>query len=392
MRPPAVLMGNPAFRALWASRVISFAGDGAAAVALVVLAADAHGPLGVSLLLFAQAAPRFLGPVAGALVDRVEQRALMRACELGQAALVAVIAITLPPFPVVLVLVAAMSGLVTLFTPAGRSAVPALVAPEQRMSANALLGMAHNLDLALGGLLGGVLVAAVGVRGALLVDAGSFVVSALLLAFVPRLHPVRDGDGERFVAAVRGGLAYARRTPVVRAWLIAIFAIVALAGIDNVALVFVAREVLDAGPDGYGLLVAAFGAGMLIASAALAMWRRPLDTVRLSVAAIALSGIGNAATGLAPNVAAAAGGQGVGGVGNAIQNVASDTHLQERVPREMLGRVFGLIGTAAQAGQVAALGLAVLALEFVSPRVVFVASGVAILLVAGWLARVLRRA
>lgn len=392
MRLPPVLVHNPAFRALWASRVISFAGDGAASVALVVLAADAHGPLGVSLLLFAQAAPRFLGPVAGAIVDRVEQRALMRACELGQMALVAAIAVTLPPFPVVLVLVAAMSGLVTLFTPAGRSAVPALVDPAQRMSANALLSMAHNLDLALGGLLGGILVATAGVRGALLVDAGSFLVSAALLAFVPRLHPHRDGDGESFAASVRAGLSYARRSRIVRAWVIAIFAIVALAGIDNVALVFVAREVLDAGPGGYGLLVAAFGAGMLAASAALAAWRRDLDAVNLSVAAIALSGIGNAVTGLAPNLPVAAVGQGVGGVGNAIQNVAADTHLQDHVPREMLGRVFGLIGTVAQAGQLAALGLAVLALEFFSPHVVFVASGVAILLVAGWLGRVLRRA
>lgn len=87
---------------------------------------------------------------------------------------------------------------------------------------------------------------------------------------------------------------------------IAIFAIVALAGIDNVALVFVAREVLDAGPGGYGLLVAAFGAGMLAASAALAAWRRDLDAVNLSVAAIALSGVGNAVTGLAPNLPVAA--------------------------------------------------------------------------------------
>ena len=53
MRLPAVLVENSAFRALWLSRVISFAGDGAAAVALVLLAADAAGPAGVSLLLLA---------------------------------------------------------------------------------------------------------------------------------------------------------------------------------------------------------------------------------------------------------------------------------------------------------------------------------------------------
>lgn len=392
MRLPPVLIENPAFRALWASRVISFAGDGAASVALVVLAADAHGPVGVSLLLLAQAIPRFFGPVAGALVDRVEQRALMRACELGQLVLVGAIAVTLPPFPVVLALAAGMAALVTVFQPAGRSSVPALVVPAQRLSANALLSLAANLELALGGLLGGILVTTAGVRGALLVDAASFGVSALLLAFVPRLPPHGDRGRESFTASVRGGLAHARTAPIVRALVIATFVIVALAGIDNVALVFVAREALGAGPDGYGLLVAAFGAGMILASATLAMRRGTVDSIRLIVVAIGLSGVGNAVTGLAPNVPVGAAGQGIGGGGNGIHNVASDTLLQERVPREMLGRVFGLLGTAAQAGQVAALGLAVLLLEITSPRVVFVLSGVGILLVAGWLAGVLRRA
>ncbi|MCB0872331.1 MAG: MFS transporter [Thermoleophilia bacterium] len=392
MRLPAVLVENSAFRALWLSRVISFAGDGAAAVALVLLAADAAGPAGVSLLLLAQAIPRFFGPVAGAVVDRVEQRRLMRVCELGQLGLVAVIAVTLPPFPVVLALAAGMSVLVTLFTPAGRSSVPALVASDQRLSANALLGLAHNLELALGGLLGGALVAAVGVRGALILDAATFAVSAMLLTFVPRLPPHEGHRAEAFFATVWGGLVYARTAPVVRTLAIAIFVIVALAGIDNVALVFVARETLGAGPDGYGILVAGFGVGMILAAGALVFRRRPLDPVRLTVIATGLSGIGNLATGLAPNVAAGAAAQGVGGVGNGFQNVATDTLLQERVPREMLGRVFGLIGTAAQVGQVAALAIAAVALEFFSPRAVFVVSGAAILVVTGLLGRMLSRA
>ena len=138
--------------------------------------------------------------------------------------------------------------------------------------------------------------------------------------------------------------------------------------------------------------MAGFGVGMILAAGALVFRRRPLDPVRLTVIATGLSGIGNLATGLAPNVAAGAAAQGVGGVGNGFQNVATDTLLQDRVPREMLGRVFGLIGTAAQVGQVAALAVAAVALEFFSPRAVFIASGLAILVVTGLLGRMLSRA
>lgn len=122
-------MAFPAFWWLWASRVVSFTGDGIANVALVFLAADLYGVPEVSVMLLTQSLPGFLGPLAGAIVHRVEQRRLILVCELGQAALVAAIALATPPFPVALGLAAARSALVALFAPAGRSAVPAQVAP-----------------------------------------------------------------------------------------------------------------------------------------------------------------------------------------------------------------------------------------------------------------------
>ena len=68
-----------AFRVLWWSRAISFAGDGVGRTALVLYAAT-HGATAVSLVLLAIALPRFLGPLAGALADRFDQRRLMAVC------------------------------------------------------------------------------------------------------------------------------------------------------------------------------------------------------------------------------------------------------------------------------------------------------------------------
>jgi MFS family permease len=69
------------------------------------------------LLLLAETLPRLLGPFAGTLADRAEGRRFMILCDLGQAALIGCVALLLPPFPVLVALVAGASVLSTLFFP-----------------------------------------------------------------------------------------------------------------------------------------------------------------------------------------------------------------------------------------------------------------------------------
>ena len=102
----------PAFRRLLVARTISHIGDGIALIALVLMVqgGQVQGARGtgtsVGALLLATSIPRFLGPLAGAIVDRVEQRSLMVTCDLGQAAIFGTIAWLDPSFPVLLGLVA----------------------------------------------------------------------------------------------------------------------------------------------------------------------------------------------------------------------------------------------------------------------------------------------
>jgi MFS family permease len=140
-----LLRGEPRFARLWAAKAVSHLGDGAALVALVVYVQQAQGrgvAVAVSALLLAGTLPTLLGPLAVALVDRVDQRRLMLGAQAGQAVLYGAMAAVLPPFPVLLVLVAAASLLATLFAPAGRSVVPSLVPPGDLVRANSWMGMA----------------------------------------------------------------------------------------------------------------------------------------------------------------------------------------------------------------------------------------------------------
>ena len=145
-----LLLRNPVFGRFWVARVFSYLGSYVTITALTLYVSNVSGPLAVTLLMLSLSLPRLLGPFAGTLVDRVDQRRLMLFCDLGEASLIGVAALFLPPLPVLILLIACASVLSTLFFPAGRSAVPALAGEEDLSSANALLGSALNLSITTG--------------------------------------------------------------------------------------------------------------------------------------------------------------------------------------------------------------------------------------------------
>jgi MFS family permease len=374
-RRTRLLRDTGGFRALWLSRSVSFTGDGIGRTALVLTTAR-DGPAAVSLVLLASTLPRFLGPLAGALADRVEQRRLMAVCELGQAAAFGLVAVLLPPLPLLLPLVAAASVFATAFLPAGRSAVPALVPAQHLGRANAMLGTAFNLQVAVGPALGGLTVGLGGSRPAFALDAAMFVLSAALLTRLPKLPPQPGaGDAAGLWVTTLDGLRYAAQAPVPRAVIISVLLVVSFAGIDNVALVFLVEGDLGGSATGYGLVLACFGLGMLAVSLGLGLLRSPLSAGLLLVGGTTATATGTALTALAPTVAVAALTQALAGAGNGSENIAGDTLVQRLVPRHLLGRVFGATSTAAQVGAAVAYLVAGPLLTVIDPRVAFLVAG-----------------
>lgn len=382
---------SPTFRRLWLARTFSNVGDGVAFVALVLLVhnRDKTG-LAVGSLLLVQAIPRFLGPVAGTVADRVEQRALMIACDLTNAALFGAIAFWTPSLPILLVLACASSCVDTLFSPAGRSALPALVSRDDLLQANAWLGTSFNLQLALGPMIGGAIVLALGPGGALAVNTASFLVSAVILSRLPPLRSVDDEVQQGFLTTGVEGLRFAWRTPVVRAVILALFFAVAFAAMDNVALVFLVRDTLGGGPLAFGLLSAAYGVGMVAASAGLSLRQFGISAGAIFLLGWFFSGVGILATGLAPLLVVGGIGQVVAGLGNGAENIGVETLIQRIVPRALLGRTFGVASTAAFGGSTLAYAVSGFLLDLTSPRTVFVIGGsgvLAVTLVLGAFAR-----
>jgi hypothetical protein len=225
-------------------------------------------------------------------------------------------------------------------------------------TANSAVGFGTNGAEAVGPLIAAVLFPLVGVRGVLLADAASFVLSALLLTGLPSLPAASSGDTERpsLLHDAKTGLGYILTTPAIRIICLGFCAVVAFNGVDDVALVLLAKETFQAGDSAVGLLLGAVGVGLFVGYLVLARYGMRASMAVLLIVGFGISSVGNLLTGLAWAVTAAVGMQAVRGLGIAAMDVASSTLLQRMVPERLLGRVFGnlygAVGVAAAASYV----------------------------------------
>lgn len=245
------------------ARLISLAGTSAAFTALFFLLFDrTHSANWVSAALLVTFGARgFLTPIAGSLGDRFDRRRVMIASDLLGAVCFSSLALTRSP-AALLVLAFLASVAESPFFPAASGAVPNLVPSEQLAWANSTIAFGTNVGYLAGPALGGILVASVGPTAVFLLNAGSFVVSALLVASVRRPFSGPRGP-EDLHRGIRAGFVYMLHEPTLRTMTMA-FAVFAVA----VGSVLVAELPLatsfGAGATGYGLLSSCFGVGAMI--------------------------------------------------------------------------------------------------------------------------------
>jgi MFS family permease len=366
---------------LWTARLVSYIGDGIATVALVLLVSHGHPATAVGGLLLAESIPAFLAPVLGAVADRADRRRAMIVCELGQALLYGTIAAWLPPYAGLLALVALATLLSRTFSAASKSAIPALVERDQLMQANALINTVFNLQVALGPLIGGLLVALSGSQLAIGIDAASFLASGLIMLALPPIPRARVSADEGLFNDIREGLVYVRRDPLLRLLVVTMLAFVLFASLDNVAVVFLVRDVLAGSSFAYGAAMAAFGVGMIIGALGLVRRWSAVHPATIVLVGMLFTASGNLLVGVAPVIGLVIVFQSLAGVGNGVGLVGEDTLLQQRVPEHLLGRVFGALAAALFLGNTIAYAAGGVLVDVTSPRTALIASGIAVFLV-----------
>lgn len=354
------------------AKSVSWLGDEVAVIALILLLqSSGRGALAVAGLLIANALPIVvLSGVVGRVVDRVDNRVLLVASSLAQAALCTVLAFVSAP-AAVLVLVALLGAGQGINSATWTALVPSIVGVENVPRAMGRTQVGMTLAGIVSPVLGGVLTGQYGSRVPLLLDAATFVaVLAAALLIRTRRAVIRPARGTR----MRGGLAIVRGDAVLRP-LLALAVVLLVGSMVNVVDVFLVRETLGASTTWYGICGATYAAGALTGAL---LAGRLSGVRRLAVGFVASTvglGFGLVAFGLAPTVLWLLPIGFVTGVGNGVLNVTMASLIAHRTPESERGRVGALRNGIAAGTQLVAFAAGGVLTSLLSPRTVFVLGG-----------------
>lgn len=270
------LFHNPDFMKLWLSHTISNIGNGITGIALPVIAVQllAATPVQMSILSALDGIVVLLfGLLAGVWVDRLRRRPVLIVTDLGRALLV--VSIPAAAFLGIvrieqLYVVVALAALLAVFFQAADVAFfPGLVEASELVEGNSKLGVSDALAEIAGPALAGALIAAITAPLSMLVDAFSFLASALFVARIRKAEPPALPPQQRRGAWHESieGLLYVLKHPLLRV-------LAGSAGVFNFFGMFFATlyalyviRILGLAPWLYGLLIASGGLSALVGAA-----------------------------------------------------------------------------------------------------------------------------
>jgi len=281
---PLGALKTPLYLRFWSAICISLTGVWVRITAMGYLVYElTDDELKLGIISFAQAAPVLItGPIAGALLDRIDRRKILLAVQV-----VNVVAMILVTWLVAsgqvqywhLVIVAVIVGSASGFDwPARMSIVPSLVTRARMQSAVALNAAAFNGSRIIGPTIAGGLIGAFGLAACFGFTAAAFIPFVLVVASLGAVTAVKATTGPRQsgFADLKEGYRYIWRTPRIRGLLSVDIVPLALGMSYFTMAPAIARDVLDLGSRGLGLLLAANGVGALTGTLAVAL----LSTVR----------------------------------------------------------------------------------------------------------------
>lgn len=336
------------FRLFWTGQLVSLVGRWMQAVGQAWLVLDLTGsPLKLGIVTSLQFAPILvLAFVAGAIADRLPKRRLLVLTQVALTLLAfGLAALTWTGYVEywhVVVLAAATGVANALDMPTRQSMTVELVGKDDLVNAIALNSGVFNAARIVGPALAGVLIARYGVAIAFLLNGVTYlpVIGALLamrLAPLPRAAP-----GTTLRAEIADGLRYATGSPLVSLILGLVLVVSVFTINHSVVVPLVAREVLLEDVRGFGFLMAAVGAGALVAAALLAQFGRARPPVAALVVAATVAAGGLLALGAVREFWLASAVLFVMGLAQILFLASCNTTLQVTVPDELRGRVMGL--------------------------------------------------
>jgi MFS family permease len=393
------LWSNSAFVRVWSAATISIFGSLITRMALpfVAILVLGAGAFEVALVRSIDLLAALLfGLIVGAWVDRLRRRPVMIWADLGRAVLLVTIPIaavggwlTLAQLLLVSFTVAILS---TFFDAADNAYLPSIVRRDELVRANSALAASGSAAEFTAFGISGFLVQVLTAPIAILFDAISFVVSAVLLGSIrrPEPPPPPKADREPVLLEIREGLAIIARDPIIRAFTLASMAMATLWGVFGAIWILFAIEELGLGAAAIGVIAGFGGLSSLVGATVAERVTRRMGVGPAAIASMLVASAGFALIPLAPAsmpilaFGFLVGQQLFGDGAVTLYDVAETSVRQARVHDRALGRVAATVQVGSVGAQlVAALGAGLLAeviglraTAFLAPLGTLVAAGI----------------
>jgi MFS family permease len=386
VEPPAretalgLLRGRRDFRRLFLAVGASELGDALHYIALMWVALEAGGPLGVMAVRLADSIPAIVfGFHGGVAADRWSRKRMMVSADLARGAVLVPVAVAglfgeLPLWGLVLAAFL-LETATSYFAPAYGAMLPAVVDRRNVQQANALVTSTAQAVSVGGWALAAGLLAFLPLSAFFALNAASFFVSALLIGGVRR---TRADRGRETAPRVREGLAALRPLPALAA-AVAVLAVVKtissgtwIGGVPTLV-----RDTLGQGAGAYSLVMVGYALGSIAGGIALTR----IEVRRKAVVSLLLWTLYLPAYGLmamAGGLMTAAAGAFAAGLGQSSSVVLLNAAAQEDVPDRVLGRVMGLISLVHRGSHATGLLLVTPLFAVAEPQSLFAASALAI--------------
>jgi MFS family permease len=388
--PSTLLRHNSNYRRVWLGQVVSEIGDYFNNVAVFSLAMEITGSgLVVSGVMLSRAIPATLaGPLAGVALDRYDRKRIMVASDVIRAAVALAFVLTLRyREPWLLYALSALLMFASPFFTSGRAAIlPSIASPEELHAANSLTQTTQWATLTAGTILGGLSTARLGYQWAFILNALSFLFSALAIS---RLGTGRGGFRATRVELPIGetlrpwreykeGLRYLRSVPLLLGIGLLSVGWALGGGAAQILFALFGEQVFHRGAEGIGTIWGFAGVGLLVGGAIGHLAGRKIGFSgykRTVTVSYLVHGAAYVVFSRVESYGAALFFIMLSRVGMAVTTVLNNYELLRFTPDRFRGRVFATLESLRWSTMMFSMALAGVASEYYSPQAIGVAAG-----------------
>ncbi len=336
----------------------------------------------VSLLLGVAALPTvILGPLAGTFADWFSRRRMMILADVASAAacgIALVVSLLMRVEAAAFLSVAIVAALSSFYRPAAQALLPTLAGSKQLERANSGVRLATSLANIAGPATAGLLVGTLGFEMLLVVDAVTFIASALLVASITGVPPAPSVTRKSAFRDSLEGFHYARRNPRLRIIIGAIGVTLLVGTIVNAGTLALVSRVFELPESRYGLLLAIEGAGAMALAIVFLYLGPRIRLLPTGAAALIAVGASTLLLGASPNIRWAAAAITAQGMAVVALQVAFASYLQQQAADAFRGRVMALTGMVASLASLLGFGIAGVMVDTLGVRESFTFAGLVI--------------